>query len=87
MADPKIESLPQDHPLTVQFSEQMKVFAGRVKVAQSKGLCVICEEPATWYSEAGRREYWLSGTCEPCFDRMFAEPEDEGHIDDNGNVV
>ena len=73
-----IEPLPPDHPLTVQFSEQMKVFAGRVKLAQARGVCVICEEPATWYSEAGRREYRISGTCESCFDKMFGEPEEEG---------
>ena len=31
------------------------------------------------YLSAGERELLISGTCEPCFDRMFSseEPEDE----------
>jgi len=43
--------------------------------AMSKGLCTICGEPALakCYSEAGRCEYFISGSCERCFDKMFAE--------------
>ena len=45
--------------------------------AWKDGLCVECKKPATFYSEAGRKEYKLSAMCEPCFDAMFAEPEGE----------
>ena len=41
------------------------------------GLCVSCGEPALrkCYSEAGRREYSISGMCEKCFDAMFEVDE------------
>jgi len=45
--------------------------------AFSKGICVECKEPALpkCYSEAGRREYRISGMCEKCFDAAFADEE------------
>lgn len=42
-----------------------------------RGICISCKEPATWYSEAGRREYHISGMCEPCWDKLFAETDSE----------
>ncbi len=41
--------------------------------AIEKGICVDCKEPALakCYSDAGRREYPISGLCETCFDRIF----------------
>lgn len=47
--------------------------------AQEKGLCIQCKEPALpkCYSDAGIREYHISGMCEKCFDNMFAEEDDE----------
>lgn len=47
---------------------------------QDQRVCVRCqklqppEAQATW-SEAGRREWNISGMCEPCFDEAFAEPD------------
>lgn len=43
--------------------------------AQSVGLCLQCKEPALpkCYSEAGRKEYRISGLCEVCFDKIFEE--------------
>lgn len=43
------------------------------------GLCYVCRQPAAprTHSDAGRREYAISATCEDCFDAMFAEPEPE----------
>jgi len=54
-------------------------FALRRKAAQEAGVCVICGEPAAprIYSEAGRREYAISGCCELCFDEMFKEPGED----------
>jgi hypothetical protein len=45
--------------------------------AAKHGLCYICGEEALpkCYSEAGRREYFISQTCEPCFDSLFKEIE------------
>ena len=62
--------------------EQSAIGAGEMKMSRSealnKGLCLICGEPALpkCYSDAGRREYAISGSCERCFDAMFAD-EDE----------
>ena len=43
--------------------------------AQSIGLCIQCKEPALpkCYSDAGRREYRISGLCELCFDSICGE--------------
>lgn len=41
--------------------------------ALGSGICVQCREKALakCYSDAGRREYWISGLCEECFDELF----------------
>ncbi len=37
-----------------------------------EGICISCREEALpkCYSEAGRREYQISGLCELCFDEI-----------------
>ena len=42
-------------------------------------VCWKCGRPALehCYSNAGRREVFISGICEECFDKMFAEEEEE----------
>jgi len=42
---------------------------------RKKVLCIDCKQPAmkNCYSEAGKREYLISGLCEKCFDRIFKE--------------
>ena len=36
-------------------------------------LCIDCKEPAIpkCYTPAGEREYYISGICEECFNKMF----------------
>ena len=65
MKNPAIEKLVEDVGI--------KVFGISPTEARSKGLCVQCKEPAIskCYSEAGRREYRISGMCETCFDSLF----------------
>lgn len=41
-----------------------------VPEAHERGICVRCHTPPTFYSEAGRHEYRISGLCEPCFDAV-----------------
>ena len=43
--------------------------------AVEQGICIDCKEPAlpNCYSDAGVREYYISGMCEECFDNMFKE--------------
>ena len=44
--------------------------------AQQQGICIDCKQPPTFHTEAGRREYQISGICEPCFDKLFPEEEE-----------
>ena len=52
--------------------------------ARARSECLGCHkvitdaEFATW-SEAGQREFDISGFCEPCFDALFAD-DDESWI-------
>ena len=41
------------------------------------GVCIDCKKPANWYSPEGKAEYFISGLCEPCFDKITEEPEEE----------
>lgn len=38
--------------------------------AIQKAICISCKQAPKWYSEAGMKEYYISGLCEPCFDRI-----------------
>lgn len=42
--------------------------------AISKGICIDCKELAKpkCHTDAGNREYLISGMCEECFDDMFS---------------
>lgn len=56
-----------------------KVFGATRSENQEKGLCVSCGQEALsrCYSEAGRREYGISGLCELCFDEIFAPNDND----------
>jgi hypothetical protein len=43
--------------------------------AHAAGTCLKCKEPALpkCHTDAGVREYGISGMCESCFDMMFEE--------------
>jgi len=50
-----------------------KEFYGQtVKEAQEFGTCIQCKQLAlpNCYSEAGKKEYKISGLCEKCFDEI-----------------
>jgi len=53
------------------FSERL--FGMSKDEAIKKGICIECKQPATFYSDAGKREYKLSGLCEHCFDGITEE--------------
>jgi len=48
------------------------LFCKTIKEAHVLGTCIHCDKPAlqNCYSEAGRREYRISGLCEKCFDKL-----------------
>jgi hypothetical protein len=56
-----------------------EIFGETIQSAEDKGTCIACKLPALprCYSDAGRREYGISGMCELCFDKMFDEDEDD----------
>jgi len=51
-----------------------ELFPG-AKQALLQQLCIQCKEPALpkCYSDAGRKEYRISGLCELCFDKIMGE--------------
>lgn len=54
--------------------------------ARKNGVCISCHEPVfnadgtlnaeLFHSEAGVKEYYISGMCERCFDKLFSEDEE-----------
>lgn len=42
--------------------------------AWSKGLCIKCKQAPQFYSDAGRKEYGITGLCEFCFD-LICDPD------------
>lgn len=58
-----------------------KMVTGMTKSeALEKKICIECKRPdplARCKTELGRREYFISGMCEECFDKLFAEPDEE----------
>lgn len=45
--------------------------------AHAAGVCVQCKKPPTFSTAAGAREYHITGICEPCWDKMFPEEDDD----------
>ncbi len=41
--------------------------------ALASGICIDCKGPPKFYSDAGKKEYRISGMCEYCFDKCCGE--------------
>jgi len=50
-----------------------QLFDKTISDAHKDGTCINCNEDAltNCYSEAGEREYKISGLCEKCFDELL----------------
>lgn len=81
--DPLHQPLPKDRAQAKALAEQMAA-----KSREGSKRCFVGDHPMFYapydvplvpghiYSEAGLREAMISGTCEACFDGMFAEADD-----------
>jgi hypothetical protein len=58
-----------------KFKDEVSIAATGMtkKEALDQGICVNCKKPPIFYSEAGRKEYQISGMCEPCWDKICEE--------------
>jgi hypothetical protein len=55
-----------------------KLVGGGRKEKITSNTCVICGKPAVDFTdEVSRREYAISGLCQECQDKAFAEEDDE----------
>jgi hypothetical protein len=54
-----------------------EAFGETIQEANDAGRCISCKLQAIerCYSEAGRKEFYISGMCERCFDDAFEEEE------------
>ena len=55
------------------------------RTLQEQGICWQCKQLAIakCYSDAGKREFQISGLCEECFDSLFAEDDLEEISEDD----
>jgi len=57
-----------------------KIFGRTLTEAHAKSICVDCATPVnedSFKDEISKVEYGMSGFCQVCQDRVFAEPEPE----------
>lgn len=64
-----------------------QVFGMSLTGAHEANVCICCHKPVfnedgffseeLFHSEAGKKEYSISGMCEKCFDKLFAVPGDD----------
>ena len=62
---------------SVKDALALEIFGRTVTEAHDKGVCVKCGQSPddNCYSDAGRREWCISGLCEKCFDEITEEPD------------
>ena len=67
-------------PEMQQFIDKVstKLYGKSVTHSRATGLCISCKQPALpkCYSDAGRREFGISGLCEECFDNICGKEEE-----------
>jgi hypothetical protein len=78
MTDDEAADKLQAIRLPADFVERgyRETFGETREEAQGKRVCVSCKQHPTFTTEAGRREYEISGLCEPCWDRIMMPPDE-----------
>lgn len=68
-----IDQNPELRALSDELNKS--AYGETIQEANDKGNCISCKQPALLRcsTEAGRREFYISGLCEICFDRMFSD--------------
>ena len=56
------------------------IYGISMEEAVKQEICVQCQQPAmsNIFTDLGMEEYYISGICERCWDRMFGEDEMKG---------
>jgi hypothetical protein len=67
-----------DRPGSVTWNQPNNPYRLAAQAEQHKGVCLMCGNLAVAFAdEASAREYAITGTCQVCQDRIFADPDDE----------
>jgi hypothetical protein len=60
-----------------EFSNNLakEIYGKNPSDCMAEGVCIQCGENAmeNCYSEVGRKEFYISGLCEKCFDSIFED--------------
>jgi hypothetical protein len=66
-------AIPKEGSFKFKMAEY--AFGAGAIAAWREGKCIDCREEALpkCYTDAGRREFEISGTCEVCYDKITAE--------------
>jgi hypothetical protein len=68
--------MANNHLLAMKENLSKELFGEHLSNAKSLGICIKCRQKALprCTTDAGRREYEISGLCEVCFDGLFRTP-------------
>ena len=67
--------IEDQHPSLRSLSQMLEkdLYGMTQEDANKNGVCINCKKEALprCYSDAGKKEYTISGLCEQCFDELF----------------
>jgi hypothetical protein len=74
---PTLWEIPKNNNIIDKFS--FELFGITRTQALQEGICVRCKKPAlkNCQTEAGKKEFKISGLCELCFDEITSEEGEE----------
>lgn len=72
---PAYDDVPEPEP-TIQDRLSLDLFGTTIEQALSQNICIECKKTPKFYSQAGKKEYPISGLCEFCFDLTMLSREE-----------